>query len=46
MTCNLVDGKWIKKNNSQSSIPIWFKENKETDEKIIQKVRNVFGVSV
>lgn len=46
MTCDLVDGKWIKDNNSQSSIPIWFKENKETDEKIIQKVRNVFGVTI
>lgn len=46
MTCDLVDGKWVKDNTSQSSIPIYFNENKENDIKIIREVRELFGIRV
>lgn len=44
MTCDLVDGKWVKDGTSQSSITTYFNSNIETDEKIINEVRALFDV--
>ena len=46
MTCDLVDGKWIKNNESSSSITTYFKDSKENDAKIIAEVRALFGIVV
>lgn len=46
MTCDLVDGKWIKNNESPSSITTYFKDSKENDTKIIAEVRALFDIVV
>lgn len=46
MHCKLVNGHWVKDNSSPSSIATYFNDNKETDNKIISEVRELFDIRV